>query len=106
MIKVSLAHGLRHSPAGLLVAALAIGGLAPGVSAQGTQTAAGRGVVLDSQDAAVPNATITVRSDALQQPIVTTSDAEGRYVARPLPRGTYTILVERTNFTPVVVEVV
>src|SRR5262249_39983370 len=74
--------------------------------AQGTQTAAVRGVVLDAQTAAVPNATITVRSAALQQPIVATSDAEGRYAVRALPPGTYTILFERANFAPTAVEVV
>ena len=55
--------------------------------AQGVQTGIIRGVVKDQQGLAVPGATITATSPALQGARTTVSDAEGNYSLTALPPG-------------------
>lgn len=66
--------------------------------AQGTQTGEIRGVVSDASGAVVPEAAVSVSSPALQGARSTTTDAEGAYIFRGLPPGTYTATFTRAGF--------
>src|SRR5947208_1014218 len=56
------------------------------------------GVVTDSSGAAVPNATVTVKSTALMAERTTTSGADGAYLFDLLPLGTYVVTVTSKGF--------
>jgi protocatechuate 3,4-dioxygenase beta subunit len=62
---------------------------APPAGAQSTATV--QGTVLDTQNAAVPGATVVVRNTAtgIERTLVT--DASGRFVAASLPPGPYQV---------------
>src|SRR5262249_2776666 len=66
--------------------------------AQGVQTATIRGTVHDQQDLAVPGATITVTSPALQGTRTVVTEAQGDYTISALPPGEYTITAELSGF--------
>lgn len=66
--------------------------------AQGVQTGILRGTIVDAQGLAVPGATVTVTSPALQGPRSTVSGADGTYAIRLLPAGTYQVKVELSGF--------
>jgi hypothetical protein len=74
--------------------------LAATLSAQGVQTGTLRGTITDQQGAAVPGATITISSPALQGLRTTVSDTAGNYSFVQLPPGDYTVKVEITSFAP------
>lgn len=57
-----------------------------------------RGRVLDSNEAVVPGATVTVSSSALQEPKTVVSDESGNYIILGLPPGIYQIQVKSGNF--------
>ena len=78
--------------------ALVLCGLAGLVSAQGVQTGTIRGVVHDSQGLAVPGATVSATSPALQGPRVATTDSSGGYVLPNLPPGGYSVRFELSGF--------
>ena len=61
----------------LLTAAWLILGSAGSLFAQGVQTGTIRGMVKDQQDLAVPGATVTATSPALQGPRSTVTDTQG-----------------------------
>src|SRR5688572_25869137 len=71
--------------------------------AQGVQTGAIRGMVQDQQDSAIPGATVTVTSPALQGPRSTVSDGLGRYSLVALPPGSYEVKFELRGFATVAV---
>jgi len=56
------------------------------------------GVVTDSSGAAVPNATVTVKSTALMAERTTTAGADGAYLFDLLPPGTYEVTVTSKGF--------
>ena len=56
------------------------------------------GVVTDASGAAVPNATVTVKSSALMAARTTSSGADGSYLFDLLPPGTYEVTVTGSGF--------
>jgi len=68
------------------------------VSAQIAVTGKITGVVTDSSGAAVPNATVTVKSSALMTPRTSTTSADGVYLFDLLPPGTYQVTITATGF--------
>lgn len=74
-------------------------GLFPGLtSAQIAITGKITGVVTDSSGAAIPNATVTVKSTALMAPRNTTTSGEGVYLFDLLPPGTYDVTITGNGF--------
>lgn len=71
------------------------------ISAQVAITGKITGVVTDSSGAAVPNATVTVRSSALMTPRTTTTAADGGYLFDLLSPGTYEVTVTASGFQSV-----
>jgi hypothetical protein len=71
------------------------------------QTFAGRvvGRVLDSQHAAVPNASVTLRSLERKFNRQTMANTEGEYTFELVPPGTFQLVVEYTGFAPTTVNV-
>ena len=69
--------------------------------AQGVQTGTIRGTVKDAQGLAVPGATITATSPALQGERSTVSDATGQFTINALPPGTYTLKFTLSGFNDV-----
>ncbi|HTQ59141.1 MAG TPA: TonB-dependent receptor [Candidatus Solibacter sp.] len=68
------------------------------LSAQIAVTGKITGVVTDSSGAAVPNATVTVKSSALMTPRTSTTSADGVYLFDLLPPGTYQVTITATGF--------
>jgi hypothetical protein len=83
---------------GALAVALNVLALGP-VLGQETTTGSIAGRVLDPQDAPVPGAIVTVRSDQGSRDVVT--DARGRFYVPYLTPGVHTVRVELTGFSPV-----
>jgi len=76
--------------------------LLPGlISAQIATTGKITGVVTDSSGAAVPNATVTVKSTALMTPRTMTTAADGAYLFDLLPPGTYEVNISAKGFRTV-----
>ena len=71
--------------------------LATGVAAQGVQTGELTGVVSSSDGLALPGATVTVQSPALQGVRTVVTDENGVYIIRALPPGQYQITFEMTG---------
>ncbi len=69
--------------------------------AQGVQTGTIRGTVKDPQALAVPGATVSATSPALQGSRTVVSDAEGNYALNALPPGVYTITFTLSGFNTV-----
>jgi hypothetical protein len=63
------------------------------------------GHVVDSQQTAVPNATITLHSLQTEFERRTTANIQGEYILALIPPGTYGVVVERTGFASTIVEV-
>ncbi|HVL66016.1 MAG TPA: TonB-dependent receptor [Vicinamibacterales bacterium] len=80
-----------------LLAALSIAGTA---AAQGVQTGTLSGTVRDAAGLVLPGTTITVTSPALQGERTTVTDANGVYVLRGLPPGTYQVRFEMPGMAP------
>src|SRR5215471_16934961 len=80
----------------IAVIALLLGCSAPGF-AQGTQTGTIRGTVKDQQGLALPGATITATSPALQGDRTAVSDTDGNFLLRAVPPGTYSLKVEMSG---------
>src|SRR5262245_15779894 len=78
---------------GLLALVLCAGS----VAAQAT-TGSIQGVITDSQGAAIPGATVTVRNVETNVSRTLVSDAEGNYRFLNLPVGNYELVVELTGF--------
>ncbi|HUB79728.1 MAG TPA: carboxypeptidase regulatory-like domain-containing protein [Bryobacteraceae bacterium] len=74
-----------------------IASLAP-LSAQGPTTGSIAGLITDPSGAMLPDAKITVASEALLVPQNTVSSKEGTYRFPSLPPGTYTLTVEAVGF--------
>src|SRR5213082_78569 len=74
-------------------------GLMPSLAlAQVATTGKIAGVVTDSSGAAVPSATVTVKSTALMAERTTTTGADGAYLFDLLPLGTYEVSVTSKGF--------
>ena len=83
------------------VLALALGlalGLATTAPAQGLQTSTLSGTVSSADGAVLPGATVTLTSPALQGERHTTTDANGNYIFRGLPGGTYKVAFSLSGF--------
>ncbi|HJW43440.1 MAG TPA: TonB-dependent receptor [Geothrix sp.] len=81
-------HLLNHR-LGRLTALIALGGAA--LYSQGTQTANVTGTVVDAAGAPIAGVTVRLTSPALQGQRTYTTDAAGKFIARLLPPGFYTI---------------
>jgi hypothetical protein len=75
-------------------------------AAQGVQTGSIEGTARDAAGLVLPDVTVHITSPALQGPRRTTSDANGVYVLRGLPPGTYLATFERAGFGPATHEAV
>ena len=76
--------------------------LLPGlVTAQIATTGKITGVVTDASGAAVPNATVIVKSTALMAPRTMTTSADGAYLFDLLPPGTYEVNISAKGFRTV-----
>jgi len=71
------------------------------ISAQVAITGKITGVVTDSSGAAVPNASVTVKSTALMTPRTTNTGADGAYLFDLLPPGTYEVTTTASGFRTV-----
>src|SRR5579859_1891975 len=71
------------------------------ISAQVAITGKITGVVTDSSGAAVPNATVTLKSTALMTPRTTNTGADGGYLFYLLPPGTYEVTTTASGFRTV-----
>src|SRR5712692_11627726 len=56
------------------------------------------GVVVDSQDALIPNAKITANNVSKNVLLSTNTDAQGRFVFAQIEPGTYNITIEAPGF--------
>src|SRR4029079_8145818 len=65
--------------------------------AQGVQTGTIRGTVKDQQGLALPGATITATSAALQGERTVGTDSDGIFLFRAIPPGTYRLKVEMSG---------
>lgn len=81
---------------GLTTFALVAGALP--VVAQGTQTANVTGTVVDGSGAPLAGATVRLASPSMQGVRAFTTDANGKFIARLLPPGMYTIEVTKDGF--------
>lgn len=78
---------------------LAIGLLLPGsAAAQGGATSLISGTVVDSDGAAVPGASVTVRNDATGTQFETVTTGTGTFAVPALDAGTYTVTVTLSGF--------
>ena len=68
--------------------------------AQGVQTGTIRGTVKDQQGLALPGATITATSTALQGERTVVTDTDGNFLFRAIPPGTYSLKVEMSGMSP------
>ena len=73
-------------------------------TAQAQFRASLRGTVTDSQDAAVPGATVTLVDTGTNRTLVSTSDANGLYEFNALPAAPYRLTVEHDGFQKKVLE--
>jgi hypothetical protein len=87
--------------AGWIIGTTALIGFAADCRAQGVQTGAMAGVVVDQQQQPVPNVTVTLSSPALPRPRTVTTDATGAYDFFQLPPGDYDLSFESTYLAPV-----
>lgn len=83
----------------VLAASVMAVGSATDARAQGVQTGAIAGQIVDQSDAVLPGATVTVTSPSLQGERSVVTDSSGRYLIRGLPAGLYTIRVELPGMT-------
>src|SRR5579862_4595411 len=72
-----------------------------GARAQGVQNGAIRGMVKDAQNLAVPGATVTATSPALQGSRVEVTDAQGGFTLQNLPPGDYQVKFELSGFSTI-----
>src|ERR1051325_11178550 len=83
----------------VLVLVILMAGLMPGLTfGQVATTGKIAGVVTDSSGAAVPSATVTVKSTALMAERTTSTGADGAYLFDLLPLGTYEVTVTSKGF--------
>lgn len=68
--------------------------------AQGVQTGTIRGTVKDQQGLALPGATITATSPALQGERTVVTDTDGTFLFRAVPPGSYSLKVEMSGMSP------
>jgi len=80
---------------GILVA---IGWLTAAASATGVLT----GTVVDSSGNALPGVEVSVHSPALSQPLITVTDARGKWRLENVAPGEYRVTIQLKGFTPVV----
>lgn len=79
----------------VLISSLAIA--APALFAQG-EKATIVGALSDPTGAAIPGATITIKSQATSAVVIVSTDESGQYVSPPLRPGAYTVSVEKQGF--------
>jgi protocatechuate 3,4-dioxygenase beta subunit len=65
---------------------------------QGVQTGILRGVVTDQSGGALPGATVTIESPAMQGSRSVITDDSGAYVFRAIPPGDYRVTVTMPSF--------
>ena len=91
-------HLLNHR-LGRITALLALGSVA--ALAQGTQTANMNGEVAEKGGAAIAGATVRLTSPSLQGVRTHVTDANGKFVARLLPPGAYTVEIVKEGMQTV-----
>ncbi len=81
-----------------LLFCITAGGSGMALLAQGTQTASVNGQVMGVDAQAIAGASVMLSSPALQFTRTAITDGEGRFIARLLPPGTYTIEISKSGF--------
>ncbi len=81
---------------GRIGAIIAVGSVS--LIAQGTQTCTITGEVLESNGAGIAGVTVRLTSPSLQGARVLASDEKGRFIARLLPPGVYTIELTKSGY--------
>jgi protocatechuate 3,4-dioxygenase beta subunit len=66
---------------------------------KGTAVLSGRVLTADGQEP-LRRATIRVAGEPLKDPLVTSTNSEGRYVLRDVPAGRYTVAAQRSGYLP------
>ena len=84
---------LLNNRLGRMTALLALGGAA--LYSQGTQTANITGTVVDAAGAPLAGVTVRLTSPALQGVRTYSTDASGKFIARLLPPGVYTVVFNK-----------
>lgn len=87
---------LRRSAVWLLALLL---GVAEVGRTQGVQTGILRGIVTDQSGGALPGATVTIESRAMQGQRNAVTDESGAYVFRAIPPGDYTLTISMPSFS-------
>jgi outer membrane receptor protein involved in Fe transport len=80
----------------MFVFAMCLALFAVNAMAQTATTGSIEGTVLDPQNHAVPNATITVSGGTLLSPLTATTNEQGHYTVSQVPPGRYTVTVAAT----------
>src|SRR4051812_1078364 len=79
---------------------LLVSSLASAAAAQGVQTGALRGTVIDTQQLPMPGVTVTVTSSALQGERTTITGMDGAFALTLLPPGEYKVQFVIQGFSP------
>ena len=97
-------NSLRNLSISLLLLFGSLFCAAPRLLAQGITTGSIIGVVADTQDAVIPNASVTLMNSATGVVLRTTSGADGSFAFRALPIGTYRMQISAQGFTVATVD--
>lgn len=92
-----MTHLIRAAAVPLFATAMLVGAWA-NAYAQGVQTSILQGTVRDATGLVLPGVTVTVSSPALQGTREAVTDANGVYIIRGLPPGTYTVTFALEGF--------
>jgi len=89
---------VRKSFKGLAVCLLCVGLFSVVSKAQSTTQGAIAGTVVDSSDAAVPNAAVTLHNEGTNAEFQLVADDSGYFKAPLVPPGTYTVTITATGY--------
>ena len=95
---------MKHGCVRLLLAALVTVLTSSGAFAQGSSTASISGVVVDTDRAMVPGATVTIKNNATGETFGTVTSEQGVFSMPSMITGTYTVTVALEGFKTVVLE--
>src|SRR5215471_15027907 len=88
----------------LISLAMVVMSLAPPILATQQPTGSIEGTVTDLNGAVIPGAKVTITDKATGRPISLTADSDGRFEARALPPGDYSVKIEQSGFAVALLE--